>query len=771
MNKLEILAPAGNMENLTASINSGADAVYLGLQNFNARMSADNFTTENISEVVKKCHSLGVKVFVTVNTLVSNEEMPKMIETVRACVDAKVDAYLVQDLGVFNVLKTCFPGICLHASTQLGVHNLEGAKMAEKMGFSRIVLSREAKLSDIKEIRDNTNLEIEYFVQGALCIAFSGNCYFSGMVLGESGNRGRCKQFCRMKYKTSTDGEESYLLSARDLCLLKNLKNLIDAGVTSFKIEGRLRHAGYVAQSVSSYRVAIDSILQDKKFDIEKEKQNLTKAFSRGKFLEDAYLFDGTVDDVVNKDVQNHTGVRIGKVLKTENFKDLFRVTIQSDYQISSGDGLKFFEDGKEVASVGVGNVDAISNGKYQIYTKRNLKPNYDVNLILDSKMEEKLLNKTKKVDFSAQIFANANNPLKVCFTFDGKQIEYVSDIISEKAKNAALSKEDISMQFSKVGGTIFEAKNVETKTDGVFLPKSMLNQFRRDALEFLTQKIVEQNEKDICAKVDNKKIEELQKLCEGVKTNLPFKNIVVVNEETQNFVEKEKNTLYVLSPKLLCEKSVDDFKKNFKGLCVGLETPNLANNKDTKMLKSILEKNKDLCVVANNLYGLSFLKSHKVIAGINMNIFNNYAISYLNSCGVCGFIVSTEQQKENIKGVENFFVYSLGFVPLMTFAHCPYKTVSGGSCKNCTFDGKLTYYDVKNNPYKIYRYQMSQCYFKLLHSHLVNNLGYVDLPKYVDINGLTEKQIGLVCDALYNNKKISLTQRDIFGKINHQVK
>ncbi|MBO4412705.1 MAG: U32 family peptidase, partial [Clostridia bacterium] len=184
MNNIELLAPAGSPSALKVAIQNGCDAVYLGLQDFNARISADNFNTENIREYIKYAHSHGVKVFLTVNTLVSNEEMPKLLQMVKSAVEAKVDAYLVQDFGVALALKNCFPNICLHASTQLGVHNLYGAKMAEQIGFKRVVLSREAKLKDIIEIKQNTNLEIEYFVQGALCIAFSGNCYFSGMMQG-----------------------------------------------------------------------------------------------------------------------------------------------------------------------------------------------------------------------------------------------------------------------------------------------------------------------------------------------------------------------------------------------------------------------------------------------------------------------------------------------------------------------------------------------------------------------------------------------------------
>ena len=203
----------------------------------------------------------------------------------------------------------------------------------------------------------------------------------------------------------------------------------------------------------------------------------------------------------------------------------------------------------------------------------------------------------------------------------------------------------------------------------------------------------------------------------------------------------------------------------------MGINLPNLANNKDTHILDEILNDNKDFYVVSNNLYGLSYISSHKVIAGIGMNVFNNFSISYLQKLGVSAFVVSIEQQKENINDIESHFVYALGYVPLMTFAHCPYKTINENSCKNCSFKEGLNFFDVKNNPYKIYRYKMSQCYFKLLHSHLVNNIGYTNYKQYINLNGLTENEIKLAFEAIEKNKKISLSPRDIFGKLNHQVK
>lgn len=258
----ELLAPAGDAESFYAAVNSGADAVYLGLSDFNARRKAENFTTENIRDYIKYAHFFGVKVYVALNTLVFNDEFENFIELARAAVEAKADAFIVQDLGVARVLKKCFPNMPLHASTQAGIHNAEGAKIAEILGFSRVVLSRETKLEDIKEIKRQTNLETEFFVQGALCVCFSGNCYLSARECGASGNRGLCRQLCRLSYEAEMNGKkyEGYFLSARDLCLFTALSDLAAAGVTSFKIEGRMRRAGYVAQATALYAEALERL-------------------------------------------------------------------------------------------------------------------------------------------------------------------------------------------------------------------------------------------------------------------------------------------------------------------------------------------------------------------------------------------------------------------------------------------------------------------------------------------------------------------------------
>lgn len=742
---LEVLAPAGDMQAFNVAINNGADAVYLGLKGFNARAKAENFTTENIAEVVKKAHLFGVKVYVTVNTLVANDEMPEFLKTVRAAVEAKADAFLVQDFGVASVLRKCFPNICLHASTQMGVHNLRGAKMVEKMGFSRIVLSREAKLSDIIEIKQKTNLEIEYFVQGALCVAFSGNCYFSAIKSQNSGNRGLCKQYCRMPYRACVDGviseKEQFLLSPADLCLIKNLQKLVDAGVTSFKIEGRLRRLGYVAWAVDTYRRAVDFLQgKNKKFDVDKEIHNLTKVFSRGDFNYNAYLDAGVPDNVINKRTQNHTGIEIGKVVSVEPFKQLNKVTLKVSQPLHFGDGLKFFFDGKEMLSLGVGNVDKTKDGLYQIYTKHNIKKNWVVNLILDFEMEKQKVDSIRKIPIKAFVSAKQNCNLKLKFVCGNIDAEVESDFICQSPKTCAMTDEQISEPIAKLGETDFVCDEIIVKTDGVFVAKSALNDVRRKAIEKLENLILKSREpKATCDLNQIETISNAKKLLK--KLEKTYKNIIIFNnfdifEQMSNISD---GNLWVYFPSKYCNENFDllkKFKQKFSNFAFGLNLPIVANGMDLKLLDNFLNQNKDIVLLANNVYGLSYIDDgFSVVCGTGLNMYSNFTENFFARLGCKAAVVSVEQNSKTIN-VGNNFVYALGKFPLMTFCHCPIKTVFENDCKNCSFGKQLSYVDSFGDKHQIVRYQMSQCYFELLNSALTDNLksqnNFIDL-RFVD--------------------------------------
>lgn len=713
---LELLAPAGDMTAFEVALMSGADAVYLGLDDFNARMKAQNFTSENIADVVKRAHFYGAKVYVTINTILQNEEFTRLISLVKSAVCAKVDAFLVQDIGVCKVLKDCFPDICLHASTQMGVHNLYGAQVAKELGVSRVVLSREAKLEDIKAIKENTDLEIEYFVQGALCIAFSGNCYLSSVEQGASGNRGLCKQMCRLSYKAKAGKDEDcgYLFSARDLCLAKSVNQLARAGVCSFKIEGRLRREGYVATAVQTYRKAVDFASRDRDYIPSKsEMRNLKVAYSRGEYLERAYLDDGT-PFVVEKRFNNHTGVKIGYVKSVKEFKDgLFEIFIVSDKELEKGDGLKFFDKDVEKASLGVGQASKVG-GTYSVVSKTKVKPGWQVNLICDAKKDKIALSEQRYVPIDISVVAKVGKPLEMtasATTRKGVVSVTKAAATLEKAQNAPTDANDISASCSKTADSGFSARECVVDTDGVFAPKSVINALRRDVLCALKEEIINANSPKKVG-INQEKIDEyLAMKFENVKAARLF---VARENEYGDFAKKgEKTAIYpsVYSATAV-KRLLDEYDLDESEVALGL--PIIANGKDIAAIEKLLaDMPKIKTLVSHNVYGLYFArKGYEIVAGQGHNIANGYAVLAAEQLGAHAYESSLEYRDFAANDTIKRYAPSKD-IALMTFAHCPYKTIYGNDCKNCRYKGDISVSREKRS-YVIKRTRVAGCYFGL---------------------------------------------------------
>ena len=713
---LELLAPAGDMTAFETALMSGADAVYLGLDDFNARMKAQNFTSENIVDVVKRAHFYGAKVYVTINTILQNEEFTRLISLVKSAVCAKVDAFLVQDIGVCKVLKDCFPDICLHASTQMGVHNLYGAQVAKELGVSRVVLSRETKLEDIKAIKENTDLEIEYFVQGALCIAFSGNCYLSSVEQGASGNRGLCKQMCRLSYKAKAGKDEDcgYLFSARDLCLAKSVNQLARAGVCSFKIEGRLRREGYVATAVQTYRKAVDFASRDRDYIPSKsEMRDLKVAYSRGEYLERAYLDDGT-PFVVEKRFNNHTGVKIGYVKSVKEFKDgLFEIFIVSDKELEKGDGLKFFDKDVEKASLGVGQASR-AGGTYSVVSKTKVKPGWQVNLICDAKKDKIALSEQRYVPIDISVVAKAGKPLEMtasATTRNGVVSVTKAAATLEKAQNAPTDANDISASCSKTADSGFSVRECVVDTDGVFAPKSVINALRRDVLCALKEEIINANSPKKVG-INQEKIDEyLAMEFENVKAARLF---VARENEYGDFAKKgEKTAIYpsVYSATAV-KRLLDEYDLDESEVALGL--PIIANGKDIAAIEKLLaDMPKIKTLVSHNVYGLHFArKGYYVIAGQGHNIANGYAVLAAEQLGAHAYEPSLEYRDFATHDTIKRYAPSKD-IALMTFAHCPYKTIYGNDCKNCRYKGDISVSREKRS-YVIKRTRVAGCYFGL---------------------------------------------------------
>ena len=484
MKKVELLSPAGNFECFKAAIDNGANAVYLGGKNFSARAFADNFEYEELAEAVRYAHLRDVKVYVTVNTLLNENELNNALKSIDFYYQNNVDALLVQDLGLYYVLSKKYPDLELHCSTQMHVHNIEGIRTAKRLGFKRVVIPRESSLDFIKEACKN-DIEIETFVHGAICVSYSGQCMMSSVTKKRSANKGMCAQCCRLRYelfdsennriRTDTD----YLLSPKDMFLINDIPSLIEAGVSSFKIEGRMKSPAYVAYVTRMYRKAIDSYYEGKSFSLDEEEIDNLKALFNRNFTND-YLYGK--DDLFSQRTPNHLGIEIGETL---GYKD-GKIIIRLKKKLNQFDGIRIDDEGcivnmmyKDGLLVSGGEAGEIVSF---VFPKNCHGKVYKT---IDSVLEKNLKDTPgKKILINMEVSIMPEENVKVTILKDDVSFEYVSEICAQKAINAALSKEDIIKQFSKLNDTVYSIDRIDVTSDNAFLRVKDLNEIRRNAIE-----------------------------------------------------------------------------------------------------------------------------------------------------------------------------------------------------------------------------------------------------------------------------------------------
>ena len=702
MKELEVLAPVGSFKNLRLAIDSGANAVYFGVKDFNARQKAENVPLEELEKFVRLAHLHNVKTYMTLNTLIKDSEFNRVLEIVDESIKCNVDAFIVQDIGLASYLLDHYKNIELHASTQMGIHNLDGAKALEELGFKRVVLSRETKLKDIIEIKNNTGLEIEYFVLGSLCVAFSGNCYFSSLCFNESGNRGRCLQPCRMLYEAFSNNKkvkDGYLISPKDLCLIGKLKELIDAGVTSFKIEGRLRRESYLIQSTLSYIKALND-----KADISSEIEKLKKVFSRGDYNQGYYLTGN--DNIIDTKNANHKGEKIGRVISYKPFKDLYKIDLCVKHPLKNGDGIKLFDGVKEV-TLGIGNVEILKNKNQVIYSKH--KPIIgDVYLSLDREYEENLIPKHKKILLNLNIVAEPQKPLIANINGSNFNLKIKSDFLCEEAKNKPLENKDFVEIFSRIKDTEFEFKQIDTDIKNIFITKSIINKFKNYCILQVENHIIG-NVNKLTSNVY--KIGECDKKYEFSDSMGNNNDLIICNNET---VLNNKNEV-VLSPEFYNLKVIEKFYNDKNLSFLYLNLPVVATGDEIKIIDEILScfGTGKIGVIINNYWGLKYLQmGYKTIAGYNMNIINNYSKNFYQRYGFINFVRSIELPL--VDGLLGGITYN-GYPTLMTWCHCPYKVSMGSSCDKCKFNNKLMYRLNDGKQFRIRRYKIINCYFELV--------------------------------------------------------
>lgn len=665
---MKLLSPVGNFESLKMAVYNGADEVYLGISDYNARNNIDGFSLENLDDVVFFCHIFGVKVNLAVNILFRDSELENAVNVVVTAFNKGVDCFIIQDLGLASILHENYPEIELHASTQMGICNLAGAKYVEKLGFSRVVLARETPLEEIKSIKQNTNLEIEYFVQGALCVCFSGNCFLSSYLCDASGNRGKCKQLCRLPYEFLKNGKvlkSGYLLSAKDFNMSKKLSILKDAGVDVLKIEGRARRPFYVGEVTKQYALA----LQNKK---PSEKQ-IELAFNREYT---AGYFDGN-GNIISK-YNNHIGVFVGNVLKVKNGKKFNEFEFSSNMEISPKSVIKLFDKDKEENVVSLFDLKKVGKNTYKATTTQNVKVGNSVHLMVEAESEQKMLQTVKKADSKIEINAFSGNKLCVKTNIFGKEIKVFGEVL-QTAKNMALSKEDVQNCFDK--NEFFKAE-INFKTDGVFVLKSSLNQTRREFFEKVKEQV-------LCAFSHNEKPFTLGK----TKEPKVFEEFEIIEDKNQK--TEKKNVIY--SPETYDEADICAFKEKCEkeGKKMFLDLPNFALSKDVEFLQNIVQKNK-IPVVCNNYYAVDFCTEK--VAGGGLDVFNKVSANKLNMPVIAS---------------EDCFVKRTDFA-FMTLRHCPMKCLLGASCASCPYENGFEYRMQNGKILKLKRKKLSTCTFYL---------------------------------------------------------
>ena len=677
--KIELLSPVGDERGLKAAVNSGANGVYFGAKSFNAReYAAENFDDKTIENAIKFAKLRNVKVYITVNTLVYNDEIDKAILLIKNIYDMGADAIIVQDLGIIYIVRENL-NIPMHASTQMSCNNTHSVKLLEKLGIERVVLARETSVENIKEIRKNTNIELETFIHGALCVSFSGQCAYSYLHGGRSANRGACAQACRMEY---SGGKTDYPLSAKDLMTIDIIPNLIESGINSFKIEGRAKRSEYVAITTSIYRKAIDFALQNKNIETEKYKESLIKIFNRGGFSEGYYY---NSKDIFENYKPNHNGEFIGKITDYKKNK----IYIKADKELNVYDGLSFGESGKigmQISDLYKDNI-RVKNGKGnlsfsavlkninvgdKVYRTTDKSQMDEANIIIESDNFKHLLNLNCIIDYDKKIKFRINSNYN-----EKLNLEYISDYLVEEAKNSETKESDIIKALSKTGGTVFKFENINIiiNFEKPFIPVKVLNEARRSIINSLEKILIQNRKIDYDKNIKNIFKEKI----EYPNTNLKVAIISDINHKVKDYDK------IILFPKIYDA----NIKKFFnEGLIDGIILPHITFDKDIELIKNITSK--DMIVICNNLGQIEALLGECIIwAGIGMNTINNKTVDFLYKLGVSIVISSIEAGKK----LKNTISIKRGFIPAMNFAFCP-KSIAIG-CDKCKEKNII---DSKNN-------------------------------------------------------------------------
>ena len=638
MKKPELLSPAGNMETLKAAINNGADAVYVGGESFSARAYAKNFDKKELLEAVKYCHLYGKKLYVAVNTIIFENEIKKCLDYLKYLYEINIDAVIMQDIGMINLTRKLMPQLEIHASTQLNCHNEECLKLLKKIGVKRAVLAREMTLDEIKKIK--TNIELEIFIHGALCVSYSGRCLFSSLNGGRSGNRGKCVGSCRLPYEIYKNGNKldyKYPLSTKELFTANNIEEILKTNIKSLKIEGRMKSKEYVAYVTKVYRRLIDDYYNGKKPKItEAEIINLKKLYNR-KFT-NGYLFN---DNIYNTSSSNHLGTTLGKIIKINKNKIYIKLTDN----IHMEDGIRFINENKGMIvnklydKNGLLKKEIPKNSIAIIDNKLNIKSKGNISKTIDKKLIKEINNTNQiKVPITFSLYAHESKPLKLTIS-DGKNIIKEENIILSKPINKRTTEEEITEKLNKINNTPFEIKKINIDLKNVFIPLSKLNELKHNLIDKLIQERTKINNK-INFKYEKKQINKKQNL-------------------NNYFIKNEKELLQIKNKADIIYTENYDLYKKYKNLNIYYRLPNIMKN---------FPKYENERLLINDLGSLNkYYKNNKIITDYTLNIANSESVKFIQNYDVKLVTLSPEiPDYEILKYTTNTEIIKKGYLELM---------------------------------------------------------------------------------------------------------
>lgn len=700
---IELLSPVGDFDCLKAAVQNGADSVYFGANSFSARSSATNFSLDNLHEAILYAKMRNVQTHLTLNTLIKNNELSDAINIAKVAYEAGIDALIVQDLGLAKYLIDNFPDLPVHASTQMTIYNLEGALLAEKLGFTRAVLSRELSISEIEYICKNCNIEIETFIHGALCISYSGQCLLSSMIGGRSGNRGKCAQPCRLPYtliKSDAHSKETldsgYLLSTRDVCGLDFIPQLIKAGVKCFKIEGRMKTPEYVATVTKIYKKYINLALSNEPYIVDySDRKILMQVFNRGGFSS-GHLENEYNRDLVYSKKPNNKGLYLGRVQKFNPDKGHIQLT--SNEILSIGDTISLEKETGTytISELMLGNSNIEESLPFQPVTIGRMKGNISVGDKI-YKMSSRELNRIaletlnkeiKKVSFDCIIKIKQDMPITmtVISTSDDPDNIYsnIFFTISSPVKpipalNAPITEERVISQITKTKNTPFLFEHIQIDLDeNVFIPSiGCLNELRRTAIEKI--ETVAQN------RFSRDQKNELSPISfENDDTKKKNKKMISVlfnnfNRYFDYSLLEKIDKVYIPYKFFIDENYADVLKNLTKKFSTYIYLPTISKNFIKFNFDKILNDfSKIKGFVLSNISHLKLLEKYyskyEFIANYTLNIFNDLTLKELTNFGVSLCTISPELSKDVLNSLSAKFNTEMivyGNLPVMNSNYC----------------------------------------------------------------------------------------------------